>query len=55
MKKFSRLKTAFFNVKKVSNMKNVVYYDDNVIEVILKNEYLEVHLLNVGASMFKLL
>ena len=35
-------------------MKNVVYYDDNVIEVILKNEYLEVHLLNVGASMFKL-
>lgn len=35
-------------------MKDVIYYDNNVVEVILKNEHLQVHLINVGASMFKL-
>lgn len=35
-------------------MKNVIYYDNNVIEVIIENKYLKVHLINVGASMFKL-
>lgn len=35
-------------------MKNVIYYENNVIEVVLENEYIKVHLVNVGASIFKL-
>lgn len=34
-------------------MKNVIVHENDVIEVMLENQYLKVHLLNVGASMFK--
>lgn len=35
-------------------MKNIIYHDNNIIEVILENKELKVHLINVGASIFKL-
>lgn len=35
-------------------MKNIFYYEDNMIEVVLENEHLKVHLINMGASIFKL-
>lgn len=35
-------------------MKKIIYHNDGVVEVILENEQLKVHLVNVGASIFKL-
>src|SRR5690554_6789248 len=34
-------------------MKKVIVHENDVVEIILENEILKVHLLNVGASMFK--
>lgn len=35
-------------------MKKVIYHEKNIIEVILENEHIKVHLINIGASLFKL-
>ncbi len=35
-------------------MKRIIKHNDGVIEVVLQNEHIKVHLVNVGASMFKL-
>lgn len=35
-------------------MKKIIYHNNEILEVILENEQLKVHLVNVGASIFKL-